>query len=391
MRKDDKTIENIKMSLKKFQEQYNEGNAHSAEAFVKEFFIDEKDTSLVGSGLNSWRFGIENIKDEINSYWTKEEKHLKHIELDIDDAVINLEGKVAVVSISGKNTRNISEEKIYEDMINKLSKELNADNVSRGTLAKLLNEISEGIVNLNSEEKYISQEEKYIEPFRVTMVMVNTNLNWMIKHMKISFSGNGLEITLNNNNMEDEFKLIPVEKEENLEIEEIQKVLKIFQEAYDKRDVKLVDSYGDKLLHKDENLFIFGTDQGENFCGFEEGKELFEGDWKYWGDFNLNKENAYISVLDNVAVVYSKALIEFTWKKDKVSRWPKNSLNYYLKETEKSNKEIVYNMLISMANCLDIIVNAKEKPLYAMKFLGVLVKKEGKWKFNHMHFSDIVD
>lgn len=360
MRKDDKTIENIKMSLKKFQEQYNEGNAHIAEAFVKEFFIDEKDTSLVGPGLNSWCFRIENIKNEINSYWTKEEKHLKHIELDIDDAVINLEGKVAVVSISGRSIRNISEEKIYENIINKLSKELNADNVSRGALGKVLKEISEGIYNISLGEKYISLEEKYIEPLRVTMVMVNTDLNWMIKHMKISFSGNGLEITLNNYNVEDKFKLIPVEKEENLEIEEIQKVLKVFQEAYDKRDVNLVHSYGDELLHKDENLFIFGTDQGENFYGFEEGKELFEGDWKYWGDFNLNRENAYISILDNVAVVYSKALIEFTWKKDKVSCWPKNTLNYYLKEMEKSNKEIVYNMLISMANCLDIIVMLKK-------------------------------
>ncbi|ARC84821.1 snoaL-like domain protein [Clostridium argentinense CDC 2741] len=391
MRKDDKTIENIKMSLKKFQEQYNEGNAHSPEAFVKEFFIDEKDTSLVGSGLNSWCFGIENIKDEINSYWTKEEKHLKHIELDIDDAVINLEGKAAVVSISGKNTRNISEEKTYEDMINKLSKELNADNVSKGTLAKLLNEISEGIVNLNSGEKYISQEEKYIEPFRVTMVMVNTDLNWMIKHMKISFSGNGLEITLNNYNVEDKFKLIPVEKEENLEIEEIQKVLQVFQEAYDKRDVNLVDSYGDELLHKDENLFIFGTDQGENFYGFEEGKELFEGDWKYWGDFNLNKENAYISILDNIAVVYSKAIIKFTWKEDNVSKWPKLNLDYYVNKTEKSNVEIIYKILSSMANCLDIMVNDKENVFCSMKFFGVLIKKDGKWKFNHMHFSDIVE
>ncbi|WP_454054287.1 hypothetical protein [Clostridium sp. Marseille-Q7071] len=391
MREKNKTIEDIKVVLKDFQKQYNEGNHHNAEAFVKKFFVDEKDTSLVGAGLNSWCFGIENIKDEINSYWTKAEKYLQHIELDVNNAVINLEGKVAVVSISGKNTRNISEEKIYENMINKLSKELNDDNVSKGTLAKLINEISEGIVNLNSEEKYISQEEKYIEPFRVTMVMVNTNLNWMIKHMKISFSGNGLEIILNNYNVEDKFKLIPVEKEENLEIEEIQKVLQVFQEAYDKRDVNLVDSYGDELLHKDGNLFIFGTDQGENFHGFDEGKELFEGDWKYWGDFNLNRENAYISILDDVAVVYSKALIEFTWKKDKVSHWAKNSLNYYLNETEESNKEIVYKMITSMANCLDIIINAKEKPLYAMKFFGVLVKKDGKWKFNHMHFSDIVE
>jgi len=276
-------------------------------------------------------------------------------------------------------------------MIKKLSKELNSDNVSKGTLAKLLNEISEGIYNVTSGEKYIIQEEKYIEPFRVTIIMVNTGLKWMIKHIKISFSGNGLEIALNDYNTEDKFKIIPTEKKDNLEIEEIQKVLQVFQEAYDKRDVNLVDSYGEELLHKDGNLFIFGTDQGENFHGFEEGKKLFEGDWKYWGDFNLNRENAYISVLNNVAVVYSKALIEFTWKKDKVSNWAKNGLNYYLNETEESNKEIVYKMITSMANCLDIIINAKEKPLYAMKFLGVLVKKDGKWKFNHMHFSDIVE
>ncbi|WP_291578438.1 hypothetical protein [Clostridium sp. UBA6640] len=391
MRKDDKTVENIKMALKKFQEQYNEGNAHGAEAFVKEFFIDEKDTSLVGTGLDSWCFGIENIKDEINSYWTKEEKYLKHIELDIDDAVINLEGKAAVVSISGKSIRNISEEKIYENMINKLSKELNGDNISRGTLAKLLNEISEEIYNISLGEKYISLEEKYIKPFRVTMVMVNINSNWMIKHMKISFSGNILEMTSADHNIEDKFKIIPIEKEDNLEISEIQKVLQTFQEAYDKRDINLVDSYGDELLHNDEELFIFGTDQGENFHGFKEGKELFEGDWKYWGDFNLNRENAYISILDNVAVVYSKALIEFTWGEENVSKWPKMNLKYYLNETEKSNKEITYEMLTSIASCLDIIVNAKEKPSYAMKFLGVLVKKEGKWKFNHMHFSNIVE
>ncbi len=391
MRKDDKTIENIKVALKKFQEQYNEGNAHSAEAFVKEFFIDEKDTSLVGTGLDSWCFGIENIKDEINSYWTKEEKYLKHIELDIDDTVINLEGKAAVVAISGKSIRNISEEKIYENMINKLSKELNDDNVSRGILAKLLNEISEEIYNMSLGEKYISLEEKYIEPFRVTMVMVNINSKWMIKHMKISFSGNILQMTPADHNIEDKFKIIPIEKEDNLEISKIQKILQTFQEAYDKRDINLVDSYGDELLHNDEELFIFGTDQGENFHGFKEGKELFEGDWKYWGDFNLNRENAYISILDNVAVVYSKALIEFTWGEEKVSKWPKMNLKYYLNETEKSNKEMTYEVLTSIASCLDIIVNAKEKPSYAMKFLGVLVKKEGKWKFNHMHFSNIVE
>lgn len=391
MREKNKTIEYIKVILKDFQKQYNGGNHYNAEAFVKKFFVDEKDTSLVGAGLNSWRFGIENIKDEINSYWTKEEKHLKHMELDMDNAVINLEDKAAVVSVSGKSIRNISEEKIYENMINKLSKELNDDNVSRGTLAKLLHEISEGIYNTILGEKYISLEENYIEPFRVTMVMVNINSKWMIKHMKISFSGNGLEITPADHNIEDKFKIIPIEKEDNLEISEIQKVLQIFQEAYDKRDVNLVDSYGDELLHNDEELFIFGTDQGENFHGFKEGKELFEGDWKYWGDFNLNRENAYISVLDNVAVVYSKALIEFTWGEDNVSRWPKMNLNYYLDETEKSSKEMTYGMLTAIANCLDIIVNAKEKPLYAMKFLGVLVKKEGKWKFNHMHFSDIAE
>lgn len=391
MERYNKTIEDIKIVLKDFQKQYNRVNERNSEAFVKEFFIEEEDTSFVGAGLNSWSFGIENIKGEINNYWTKEEKCLQYIELDVENSVVNLTGEIAVVAVSGKNIRNISEEKIYEDMIKKLSKELNVNNTSKGTLAKLLNEISEGIYNVTLGEKYISQEEKYIEPFRVTMVMINTGLKWMIKHMKISFSGNGLEITSYDDIMEDKFKIIPIERKDDLEIDEIQKVLKTFQEAYDKRDVNLVESYGEELLHKDEELFIFGTDQGEDFHGFKGGKELFESDWKYWGDFNLNRENAYISVLDNVAIVYSKALIEFSWGEDKVSSWPKNSLNYYLNKTEKSNKEIAYEMMTSITNCLNIITNVKEKPLYSMKFLGVLVKKDGKWKFNHMHFSDIAE
>ena len=31
------------------------------------------------------------------------------------------------------------------------------------------------------------------------------------------------------------------------------------------------------------------------------------------------------------------------------------------------------------------------KQTLPMKFIGVLVKKEGRWKFSHMHFSDIIE
>jgi len=382
MGKDEKVIQDIKSILRNFQDNYTKKDFDSIGSYIKEFFIDEKDTSFIGAGQNSWCFGLEEIANIIKSYWEDESKYLEKIDLDIDNAVINVENSVAIIALHGKNTRKIKEEKVCEAMIEQLSKTLNNEELSKSDLIRLSNKL---VTALNN----IKMGEEYIYPFRVTIVMINDGLKWMIKHMNLSFCADDLDM-LSNENVDDKYKVIPIDKKDSIEIREVQEVLKNLQEAYDKRDASLVDSYGEELLDNNELTSIIGTDQGEVFHGFDAAKELFESDWKYWGDFNVNRENAYISVLDNIAVVYSKALIRFTWVEKKVCAWPKNALEWHLKE-KKTNTELLNLMLSSITGALDIIETPDDRTTLSMKFVGVLVKKDGKWKFNHMHFSDSVD
>jgi hypothetical protein len=382
MGKDEKVIQDIKSILRNFQENYTKKNFDNLGSYIKEFFIDEKDTSFIGAGLDSWCFGLEEIANIIKSYWEDESKYLEKINLDIDKAVINVENSVAIIALPGKNTRNIKEEKVCEAMVEQLSKTLNNENLSRKDLINLSFKL---VKTLNN----IKMGEEYIYPFRVTIVMINDGLKWMIKHMNLSFCADDLNM-LNNENIDDKYKVMPIDRKDSIAIREVQEVLKTLQEAYDKRDASLVDSYGEELLDNNELTSIIGTDQGEVFHGFDESKKLLESDWKYWGDFNLNRENAYISILDNVAVVCSKALIKFTWPEKRICSWPKSTLEWHLKE-KKTNTELLNLMLSSITSSLDMIEIPDDKTTLSMKFVGVLVKRDGKWKFNHMHFSNSTD
>lgn len=381
MRENEKAMNDIKSILVKFQQEYTKNNVDALDRFVREFFINEEDTGLIGTGLNSWHFGLAQIKDGIKSYWMDDSKHLKNIEMDIDNSIINVEGRIATIAVTGKSIKNISEHKMCGYMVDKLTREL--EGVTKGELIRLSNEALRTLYDINLGEDYAW-------PFKVTMVMINNGFKWMIKFMNISFGGLGTEVTFDNRNIEDKFKIIPIKSKESIENKKIMELLGAFQEAYDKRDVNLVDIYTEKLLDNDGRVSIFGTNEGENFYSFDDSKELFEGDWKYWGDFNLNRENVYIWVCDNMAVVCSKAFIKYKYEEKGACTWPKLNLDYYLEE-KNSNKELLYKVLLSINNSLDVIENCNENSIEPMKFVGVLVKREGKWKFKHMHFSDVVD
>ncbi|GAA0127368.1 hypothetical protein UT300019_32720 [Clostridium sp. CTA-19] len=383
MTKNVKVINEIKKFLKVFQEKYIKNDLNNIEEFIKEFFIDDDNTSLLGVGEKSWYFGLSQIESAIRIYWSDKNSYLKNIDLDIENSVINAEENVACIAISGKSLNNISEEKASNIMIDRLSNILNEREISKADLVQFSDQISRSLYD-------ISLGEEYVFPFRTTFITVKDNSKWKIKHMKISFGGAREDLIIDDASIEDEFKILPIKNKEDKEVNEIQKVLEILQEGYDKRDASLVNYYGEKLFHHDENLYIFGTDNGENFHGFEESKELLKCDWKYWGDFNVNKENAYISVLGDMAVVISKAFIKFKFLEKTVCTWPKSNFEYFIRENKKQ-KELLQNMLFSINMSLNCLESYNENSICPMRFFGVLVKKKGKWKFNHMHFSDIVE
>ncbi|MEG0613603.1 MAG: hypothetical protein RR486_13885 [Clostridium sp.] len=384
MKDNNQTIRNIKEVLEKFQRQYIKSDSYGVDTFLSEFFIDEEDTSFIGPGSSSWYFGLPQISDGINAYREDEHKYLKNIELDIDNSIINVEDGVATIAICGKSTGNIDEEKIYSHEVEKLSKGFNANNISKEEVLKASRDISRLFLETTLGEIYNW-------PFRVTMLMINKGENWMIKHMSISFCEFDSDIAFTNKSINQEFSVIPIEKRSNDDILEIQEVMENLQEAYCKRDVNLVDKYSEELFNKDENLFIFGTCDSEKFHGFNQCRELLQGDWGYWGDFNVNRENAFIRTYNNVAVVYSKAFVRFSSNEQSTYEGLCDFLHNSLIPENKSSKALLSEFLWNINARLCGVENSDEDEIVPLKFVGLLIKKDGKWKFNHMHFSVPVD
>jgi len=61
----------------------------------------------------------------------------------------------------------------------------------------------------------------------------------------------------------------------------------IFQEGYTKRDVEFLDRFMDSIFEEDIPISVMGTGNNEIYSTKEEVRDLFEGDWLYWGDLKV--------------------------------------------------------------------------------------------------------
>jgi hypothetical protein len=374
----------IRETLMRFQNEYERKDIEHVNEFVRGFFIDEEDTSLVGTGIWDWHFGINSISDAVKNYWLNDSEYLKNIEFDIDNSIITVEGSTAVAAVCGKSTNRITKEEMFDDMMLKIKKELRGTDNEKIELMNVSQKIARAFYEVNLGENFVW-------PFRATFLLVNKDSKWMFKHVNLSFgANNGWEFWFTDENIPGEYKTLPVKYEENNEVEEIRRVLYRIQEGYDKRDVSILDDFAKEIFTGDENSFIFGTDAGENFYGPNAGHDLCEGDWIYWGDFDINADKAYISVYDNMAFVYSKAFL----RKQKDRQRTYNSLgdlfHNYLLPSEESSEEKLLRMLWKTTNR----VHYSEYPgnfIVPMKFSGVLIKTDNTWRFQHMHFTDNID
>ncbi|WP_346928833.1 hypothetical protein [Clostridium sp.] len=373
----------IKARLIEFMNDYNKNNIEDLNEFIDEFFIKEEDASLVGPGLDEWYFGVEEIKESIKDYWIREDKYLKNINLDLENSVIFIEEEVVVIATGGRSTMNIKEQHMYENMMYRLKKDLKRSDVRKEELMQFAYEISRGFFEANLGENYIW-------PFRCTVFMINRQSKWMIKHINFSFGGVDYEKVFGHGDIPRKFKNINIIDNCGDEILKIRKTISILQEAYELRDVSLVDKYVKELFTSRNKIFIFGADEGENFSGHEGVSRLLEGDWKYWGDFNLNEENLYIDVHDNIALVYSKAFLKYSSDIQEIYDSLGDLFHEHLLPVEKSIKEKLLKMLWKINYRL---YDAERGKVYLvpMKFTAILVKEKENWKFQHIHFSDIVD
>jgi hypothetical protein len=381
---EDKVTQQVKEALLKLQDFYLKKDLSKLDSFINDRFISSEDLSLIGTGFKDWYFGQDGVKEAIRTHLENEEEYLNNIEFDMDSCVITTKGNAVMVAAIGRSRQYLPKYKLQERLKEDIKIRLAEEVPSKEELMKISIDISRILFD-------IYKGEKYIWPFRFTAMLINENDKWLFKHIKFSFgSGNFWETRFTTEDFDRSLVSIPIKNNLCEETKEIIKVLEKYQEGYRNRDLSVLDSYSEEVFSNDDQSLVFGTDGGEYFRGRNAAKEITGLDWQWWGDFDLNINEAYISVYEDMAWVSSKAILRKDHSVERVYKSLKQLYVDYLPTTNITAEEILLKMLWRTTRRL---YEGELGDVYIapMRFVGVMIKDNGKWRFQHLHFSDNVD
>ncbi|MGA7106462.1 MAG: nuclear transport factor 2 family protein [Terracidiphilus sp.] len=87
--------------------------------------------------------------------------------------------------------------------------------------------------------------------------------------------------------------------------------LRAFQAGYIQRDPKDLDSFMSRLIAKNDDVLILGTDAGEWVRGYPAAAGFIRADWQGWGDFRFAVEDSIICSDGDVAWTTSTGDVHF--------------------------------------------------------------------------------
>lgn len=172
---------------------------------------------------------------------------------------------------------------------------------------------------------------------------------------------------------------------------EVREVLKKFQEGYTNKNVEVIDSYINDLFINDDSMITVGTTRSEWCFGIDDLKGLIESDWKYWGNFVVDFENAKINSSSNTAWFLADSTVSWDSPDDN-DEWCEDLVADYF---EKEGRFINYKTMskLAMLNLkLAFIVKASKGNQgnnipFPIRLSGTLIKKNDKWFIKRLQFS----
>lgn len=172
----------------------------------------------------------------------------------------------------------------------------------------------------------------------------------------------------------------------------LREVLNIFEQAYIERDVNKIDIFMDRLFDKDENVVVVGTSGDELCIGYEQVREIFLGDWEYWGDLRIKADEATIVPLGNTAVIYTTGTIKYSFnsKDDTYTRYLGYVKAYFdgvSSNSKKANKVKITEINWTLCHLLTQRNTMERDYLWDLRISFVLIKKGSKWIIRQMQFS----
>jgi len=173
---------------------------------------------------------------------------------------------------------------------------------------------------------------------------------------------------------------------------ELREVLNIFEEGYIQRDVNKVDSFMEALFDKNENVIVLGTSCGELCLGYEEVKDIFSGDWEYWGDLRIKADEATIMPLGNTALIHTTGTVKYSFysNDDTYTRhlgYIKEYFDGVSSDSKKPNKAKLTEINWKLCHLLNKWDGEERHYLWDLRISFVLVKKESRWIIRQMQFS----
>ncbi|WP_291574300.1 nuclear transport factor 2 family protein [Clostridium sp. UBA4548] len=372
------SIEEVKKVLGDFQELYKNKDISKVDNFVDEEFSSREGLAVLGSSMGQWCFKTEDIKTLIKSHLANENNYWKDVNFKFQEAKIFADENVAWVVSLGVIRNTITEEEYIEDTIEKVKELLDREDRSKVDALKAANQMANTL-------RQIEKGENYIWPFRFTCVLIKENQTWKFHQMQFSFDSESWPDRLDDKTyIKDIFEMPEINSK--VEYEEVRKKLQVFQDGYIKRDVNYVDEYMKEVFLLNEDLIVIGTDADELCLGVDAARGIVESDWKYWGDFKFNVDNALISVNGDVAYFTTKAFLERNITDKTMLGWI-NSSNKYTFSSEEAPK---HKLLEALNDTIGYMYEMEkgEAFIVPMRFSGVLVRKDGKWLIQHLQYSD---
>lgn len=174
----------------------------------------------------------------------------------------------------------------------------------------------------------------------------------------------------------------------------ILEILRDFQEGYIKRDLTLVTKWVKNLL--DASVQIIGTNSTypgdfEWRSGHKAAIEMFENDWKHWGNFKMYLDHAEIVVDNNNSwTVIFATVTRYTPEEE--NRTFSASKERSLKRIEAltKNKKPSTLALYQIINDASSILSQYEQSelfVWPLRITMGLSKKNDQWLIRQIHFS----
>lgn len=373
----------IKGLFLRFQQGYSQKDIAGIDDFIDDVFAKGEEISFVGTGINDWALGSGEVKQLIKAHWTNKYKYLSDLAFDLDNSSYVINGNTALVALTGKSSMILNDNELCENRIKEIENTLKNSNIDKTTLMELNLKLSRTLYEIHYGSSFEWN-------FRTTAFLVEKENRWYIKHINFSFgAGNYWENRFIDETFDKKHIEIPVSNQIGKDTEDIRNLLNKFQQGYIKRDLSLLNTFSEDVFTNNESMSIFGTDEGENFYGKNAGFNLAKGDWQYWGDFDLNTKNTYISVEGSMAWFASKAILRKTICKYDF-KGVQGRILYGILPQDKTPKEKLLDALWRSSRRL---YEAEKGDIFIipMKVSGILIKINEEWKIEHMHFSENID